>query len=188
MSKKDQILRTALKLFVEKGFEKTPSSRISSESEVATGTLFHHFKSKNDLLFGLFENIRPDVEISIKDGLEKAEGTRKKLLRGWHNFILWVIKNPLEFQFIVAFNRPPYSKEIFNDEFDGIYNEIFKLLESGKAEGIIINLPMELLKNTTKSQFIAASQYFIENPEKFSDPDLVSNVFASYWYSLAVKC
>ena len=46
ISKRDQILLSALTLFNNQGFEKTPTSAISKHAGVATGTLFHHFKTK----------------------------------------------------------------------------------------------------------------------------------------------
>lgn len=52
MSKQDQIIKTAIKLFVKQGFENTPTSQISKESKVAIGSLFHPFKTKNDLISG----------------------------------------------------------------------------------------------------------------------------------------
>ncbi|MEZ4579078.1 MAG: helix-turn-helix domain-containing protein [Desulfobacterales bacterium] len=54
MSKKKKYLKPALLLFVENGIDKTPTSKIASEAGVATGTLFHHFKNKEDLVNSLY--------------------------------------------------------------------------------------------------------------------------------------
>ena len=42
--KKKKILESALKLFNEKGIDNTPTTLISKEAEVATGTLYTYFK------------------------------------------------------------------------------------------------------------------------------------------------
>ena len=44
--KREAILDTALVLFTERGFFGTPTSMISKEAGVATGTLFFYFKTK----------------------------------------------------------------------------------------------------------------------------------------------
>ena len=45
--KKQAILHSALQLFVNKGFNATSTASIAKAAGVATGTLFHHFPTKN---------------------------------------------------------------------------------------------------------------------------------------------
>ncbi len=49
-----QILEAALKVFSEKGFEGSRTSDIAKEANVAEGTIFRYYKTKKDLLMGLF--------------------------------------------------------------------------------------------------------------------------------------
>jgi AcrR family transcriptional regulator len=49
IEKTDRILSTALKLFVTYGFHGTPTSKIASEAGISNGTLFHYFKTKDEL-------------------------------------------------------------------------------------------------------------------------------------------
>lgn len=52
--KKLQVLNTlvdvAMKLFLEKGFENTTIVEITETADVATGTFYNYFQSKEDLL------------------------------------------------------------------------------------------------------------------------------------------
>ena len=48
--KKQSILDASLKLFVENGFHGTSTAEIAKTAEVATGTLFHYFKTKEELI------------------------------------------------------------------------------------------------------------------------------------------
>ena len=50
LDKPEKILSTALKLFVAYGFHGTPTSKIASEAGVSNGTLFHYFKTKDELV------------------------------------------------------------------------------------------------------------------------------------------
>ena len=43
--KQKAVMEAALKLFTEKGFHGTPTSKIAKDAKVATGTLFHYFKT-----------------------------------------------------------------------------------------------------------------------------------------------
>ncbi|WP_257984928.1 TetR/AcrR family transcriptional regulator, partial [Shewanella sp. 11B5] len=55
--KKQAILHSALQLFVNKGFNATSTASIAKAAGVATGTLFHHFPTKKDIMNQLFLSI-----------------------------------------------------------------------------------------------------------------------------------
>ena len=83
MSKKDDILQTALHLFAEKGFKDTTMTELSKATGVAEGTIFYHFKSKEDIFLAILENARKDItdefspyfgEKSFSNGLEIVKG------------------------------------------------------------------------------------------------------------------
>ncbi|MCU7376076.1 TetR/AcrR family transcriptional regulator [Paucibacter sp. O1-1] len=52
--KKQAILDSALQLFVSNGFNATSTASIAKAAGVATGTLFHHFPTKSDIMSQLF--------------------------------------------------------------------------------------------------------------------------------------
>jgi AcrR family transcriptional regulator len=58
--KRQAILDTALLLFTERGFHGTPTSLIAKEAGVATGTLFHYFKTKEELIETLYLDIKKE--------------------------------------------------------------------------------------------------------------------------------
>ena len=54
-ARREQILRAAAKLFSEKGFEAATMAQIARQAELAPGTLYLYFKSKDELYFALLE-------------------------------------------------------------------------------------------------------------------------------------
>ena len=61
MSKKDEILKSALKLFADEGFSATSTNKIAKSAGVSEALIFRHFENKNGLL-----------EAILKEGEEKA--------------------------------------------------------------------------------------------------------------------
>jgi AcrR family transcriptional regulator len=49
LSTKDKIYQSALDLFASQGIQSTSTAQISKKAGVASGTLFVHFKSKQEL-------------------------------------------------------------------------------------------------------------------------------------------
>ena len=54
-SKKEVIIETATSLFAEQGFEKTSVATICQTANVSKGLVYHHFKSKEEILIAVYE-------------------------------------------------------------------------------------------------------------------------------------
>ncbi|MFN0176196.1 MAG: TetR/AcrR family transcriptional regulator [Saprospiraceae bacterium] len=55
MTNKDTILQTALKIFGEQGYDRSPTSQIAKEAGVSEGLIFRHFGNKAGLLAAIIE-------------------------------------------------------------------------------------------------------------------------------------
>ena len=71
MSKKEAIIDAATELFAHKGFNGTAASEIATKAGVAQGTVFHHFKNKENLLISICDELVQDYVQGI---LRSAEG------------------------------------------------------------------------------------------------------------------
>ena len=56
-SKKDKIIDAAIDLFADKGFHNTSTAEIATNSDVAQGTLFYHFKNKEGILYEVLRQV-----------------------------------------------------------------------------------------------------------------------------------
>lgn len=65
-SKKEQILDISLSLFLEKGYDNTSISDIVTSLDIARGTLYYHFESKEAIMDAI-------IEQSVKEIVEKVE-------------------------------------------------------------------------------------------------------------------
>ena len=63
--RKQEIVETAMKLFCEKGYEKTSISDIAKEMNVAQGLLYRYFSSKEVLFDTVIEQIHMRLSMSI---------------------------------------------------------------------------------------------------------------------------
>ncbi|MCI8400530.1 MAG: TetR/AcrR family transcriptional regulator [Lachnospiraceae bacterium] len=64
--RRNEILDASEKLFIRKGFDYTSITDILNEVTIARGTLYYHFKSKEDILDGMIERLTSKL-------LKKAE-------------------------------------------------------------------------------------------------------------------
>ena len=87
------IIDAAINEFLEKGYEKASMESIAKRSELSKGGLYHHFKSKTDILFAVnLKFMEPVSEMigkietvpSVNIGLEQFIA---EYLRYWNNHI-----------------------------------------------------------------------------------------------------
>jgi len=90
---KGLILKTAMRLFLEEGFEKVTIRRIAEEIEYSPATIYLYFADKDEILFALheqgFEKLHKlqQTVLSIKDPLER-------LRRHGKVYITFALKQP----------------------------------------------------------------------------------------------
>lgn len=77
--KRTAIIKAALKLFTERGFQGTSTAQISKDAGVATGTLFNYFPTKEDLINNLYFEVKGELSLSIGKGIAIESNYQDKL-------------------------------------------------------------------------------------------------------------
>lgn len=94
------LLQAALKLFARDGLHNVPTSAISREAGVATGTLFVYFKSKEELISTLYLEAVAAVTEAMMEGFDEADPIADEFRRIWFNRARWHLANPAASNFI----------------------------------------------------------------------------------------
>lgn len=79
--RKNEIMDTAWRFFIEKGFENTAVSDIVKAVGVAQGTFYYYFKTKEDILNAILERMLENITLKLKEitsleGLSSIEKLR----------------------------------------------------------------------------------------------------------------
>lgn len=84
--RRDQIIRAAATLFVQKGFHKTTTREIARESGLGIGTLYEYIQSKEDVLYLVCDFIHSDLEQRLIDELTHEQTGRDALINAIRAF------------------------------------------------------------------------------------------------------
>ena len=76
---KNKINKVALDLFIKKGIKGTTTREIAEKAKIAEGTIYRHFKSKNNIAFELFNNYMNDFMEKISVESNSLVNPRLKL-------------------------------------------------------------------------------------------------------------
>jgi AcrR family transcriptional regulator len=80
MDTKKKIYRTAAKMFLEKGYDNTPMSHIARELGLSKAGLYHHYPSKENLLFDVIDDLNEKSFIPVYEEAVKISDPEKRLI------------------------------------------------------------------------------------------------------------
>lgn len=184
-TKRTKILKTALSLFVTNGFESTATACISAKAKVATGTLFHHFKSKDDLINALYY----EIKASMKDRLDidsiNFTDWKKGFYEMWKVFMQWTLDNPKEVEFLLMYEESPYITPKTKEDSELLFQDAIAVLADGIKKGVFLEMPLELLLSIIQKHMSALARYIIVHPEIFKNSRKRKVLFTSYWGAIA---
>lgn len=120
------IFDSAIKLFSQKGFHKSTMDQIAETAGVAKGTLYYHFKSKEDIFKFIIEEGIKIIENEIRDRTDRLEDPIERLR------MICKVQLELVIQYIEFFKT--VLSQMWGDEerqhhLRNIMSNYFKLLE-----------------------------------------------------------
>jgi len=150
MKKKQAILEVATRLFSSKGFKDTSMAELSKMTGVAQGTIFYHFKTKEELFISILEAFK----VSIIEEFERYVGekhfkTGMDMIEGAVSFYLY-LSGSMEDRFLLLHRHDAYELSKVNpvcrehlESIYGCFTDIFeKAILTGQKDGTIADLPV----------------------------------------------
>lgn len=134
MSYRVDILNAATKLFAERGFKDTSIVDLSKLSGAAEGTIFHHFKSKEEILVQLLSKVKQDIVQQVANNIQK-NGTGLMLVERTVE-LFFVLSESMEYEFLLLFRNYPYQLASVNPECRQYIEEIYDCFLDLLIEGI----------------------------------------------------
>jgi len=139
VSKKENILRAALKLFVEQGEQSTSMNWIGREAKCGIGTMYNYFPSKKDLINELYLEIKSSLFTYILEALDPDVPVKQQFIDTWLKAIEYAHTKPLEFRFLEMFSHSPKIDGLVEEQVGKLVYPILEIYDRGKREGILKN-------------------------------------------------
>lgn len=177
-NKEEKILKSAIKLFSQKGFSATTTSEIAKDAGVAEGTVFRYYRTKKHLLIKVMGKL---IEVMSEELIENSAG---KILKENQNKDDKEILKMLLMDRLEVFNKywdiiqvviteMQFHKDIRESFFKNVVfkvkNVLSEFLERGITKGRFKNLDSMVVSRTLIGTFMA---YIIQ--KKIMGEDILS--------------
>ena len=173
-ARREQILKTALGLFAEQGFDATSTRQIATEAGIAEGLIFHYFPTKASLLTAILEDrlegrraFRGELRPLLEDaGGRPAAEVLQAVARGW----LATLRRDEEIV-VVLFTTAQTNPEV-REAWQGLIREGSELLTSYLAARVEAGeLRKDLPLETAATMLVSSLMIFFLTRRHLPDPE-----------------
>lgn len=179
--KKERIIDSALELFTSRGFHNTPTSLIAKKAGVANGTLFNHFKSKEELINELYLTCKSSLISSISSALDNKLSFKDQLYNVWTNSLKWVMSKPNQFLFFQQYSNSPFIENETREQARERFAPFIIFLEEGKKNREIKGIPNELLIGAMLGTLSSTIEILKFNEEQNYNSQIIESAFNMIW-------
>jgi AcrR family transcriptional regulator len=140
----EKVLKAALKLF---SHQELTIERLSEESAVSIGSIYHHFGNLNGVSAALYQNAMADLLQTIIRAVRTETTARGKVLAQSRAYIEWTREKKSAARFIHASAYAPYMQQYEDDirrAKEPILQELMVLFEPHIRAGDMMALPLPL--------------------------------------------
>ena len=175
--KKQAIYESTLRLIKEFGFHGTPMSQIAQEAEVAIGTIYHYFASKDELILDLFRHSMENIQHATFKTEEQTLLYPERFALIWTNLVKYYILHPTVLSFVEQFFSSPYVKAK-----EGIcfHDELSNFLKQGIEDNHIKQLDINIISAAFIGTVAATAKRHINGHFTFQEDDM-KNMVGIIW-------
>lgn len=185
----EDIVGAAVEVFLEKSYEGASMEAIARKAGISKGGLYHHFKSKDEILFYANEKLTEPIYECIQAALnnpDAAEGI-KSYIRSYIGH--WMDhQKELDF-FFLSMTKALASTDmwaLYEDYYNKMESFLTSLFERGIREGKLIRHNAKASSVTLLSALDGISVYLIMNKSLKTD-EVIALFEEKYVYSLIVN-
>ncbi len=145
MNRKDTIFKVATRLFAMKGYKETSMAEVAELTGVAQGTIFYHFKTKEDLFLSILEEFKISINYEF-DNWQKTHSfaTGLAMVEAALDFYLY-LADTMKDQFLILHRHDAYElalqNPVFGEYLEAIYDCLVDIFERaivlGQRDGSI---------------------------------------------------
>ena len=151
LSRRQEILAAATRIFAQKGYHGAAMSEIAREAEFSTGSLYNFFKNKEELYFTLLKDKIEIIEREMDEIYSLELGIEDRLGR-FVERVLSFVERERDFFRIFVEQRTTFENsakgelaDIIHDKYEGYLGRMVQLMAAGVREGFFKELRPEEL-------------------------------------------
>ncbi|GAB3922612.1 TetR/AcrR family transcriptional regulator [Mucilaginibacter myungsuensis] len=166
-------------MFVEYGFHGTATAKVAQEAGVANGTLFHHYKTKDELVLAIYVWIKDELEASLAAITHDSDFITPKFKTIFTATLHWALQNRGKFYYLRQFELSPHYANVPTGDNQTILD---RLIAEGIRRKILRTHPAELILTLYNNHVFGLYQYITQaDLEPNKQTAIISEGYEMIW-------
>jgi len=185
-----QIIQAALACFTEAGFVGTTMEDIRARSGASNGSIYHHFKSKDQLAAAVYVEGISDYQDGMITELRKHPEAREGIYAIVSYHLKWVISHPEWAGYLFQMRHAGFmsgSKESMDLKNKNFAGEIWACFSRHIKEGTLRDLPMDLYISLILGPCQEYVRLWLSRPESTDPGTAAAEIAEAAWQALRQK-
>jgi len=188
--RKKQIIEGALSCFNEFGVTETGMADICTRSKTSVGSIYHHFKCKEQLAAAVFlEGIR-NYQDGCLDTLEKQDQAKNGIDKVVHYHLEWVVEHPEWSRYLFRESNAKFFGDT-KETFKQLNNEFFKRcgawFQKHMQSGVLKSLPPDIFISILMGPCQTFSRQYLFHQTCTDIEAAAKEIARAVWHALKTK-
>jgi AcrR family transcriptional regulator len=185
-----EIIQAALACFSERGFTDTSLADIRRMSKASTGSIYHHFKGKEQLAAEVYlEGIR-EYQAGFVDALEEQQGAREGIHAVVNFHLRWVEAHPDWTLYLFQRRHADFmasSKEEFYRLNTQFMRRCFKWFSRQVEAGALRRLPLDLYISVLIGPCMEHTRWYLAGHASMPMDQAIEALSSAAWRALGLE-
>lgn len=177
------ILRVTQEVIAESGMDRLSMQKIAQQADISPGTIYIHFKNKEDLLDSLVEdlidNVNQQLTVDVKGDF--YEEFKQMWFNLWNFFIA---NKPLTLNLHQYKSLPSFFQKVQDKEEQGQAQWI-NFLKRGIEEGVLVDLPYYIIFSLSLSTALDLASHQLRCDAFKIDEQTLQTVVKRSWLAIS---
>lgn len=180
MDKKQAILKAMMELVTEHGFYATPMSLVAKRANVAAGTIYHYFESKEELIYALHAQLKQQIDEAMVANDFTQKTYKERFFHFWFNLYDFFLHHPQEFLFLEQYANSPYIHQVTKEENGYRHQPMAGFMMQGIQLGVLRDMNVELMTAFVYGS-VAATIKLVLSQKLSTSKSLLQSAAQSCW-------
>ncbi len=180
LDKKKAIFDATLDLISKNGFHATPMSLVAKNANVAAGTIYHYFDSKETLISELFKSQKCVIDTIIAEADDNTKQFKDRYRQVYTSLYTYFIRNSKVFLFLEQYMSSPFMHKNSKEEFEAFFLPISDFLKKGLYNGSLREMNSRLSVTLFYGNISALVKLTLSGT-MLIDNDTTTNAFNTCW-------
>jgi AcrR family transcriptional regulator len=178
--KKEAIYDAMLEMIAKYGFHNSPMSELAQKANVAAGTIYHHFKSKDEIICALFIRQKNKLNEVLFKNDDPAKSYKDRFRAFYFHLYEHFTKNPKEFTFLEQFVNSPFIQKMNKDDLHALDQPVYDFLRKAIFTQSLRDLSPKIMTALIMGSTSAVIKLSLSGEYQFSPSDLEA-AFLTCW-------